>query len=188
MQQRTTEREDVIHNGFNVTQLGATIGAIQENPPLAKFQFRAANDWDQRLHSQATIESFYGTGQEMRHSAPFVLDADEPQVLLGEDSAANPAEIALAALSACMTSSLIYKASAMGIELSGVQSEYEGDVDLHGFLGLDPTCRSGFNEIRVKFKVKGDIDAATVEELIKTSPIYDSLANPVRIKIEVETA
>ncbi len=46
--------------------------------------------------------------------------------------------------------------------------------------------RSGYREIRVKFKVKGDADKATIQELLRKSPVYDTLANPVKIKIDVE--
>ena len=46
--------------------------------------------------------------------------------------------------------------------------------------------RSGYREIRVKFKVKGDVDEATIQELVRKSPVYDTLANPVKIVIEVE--
>jgi uncharacterized OsmC-like protein len=38
----------------------------------------------------------------------------------------------------------------------------------------------------VKFKVKGDVDEATVNELLRKSPVFDTLANPVNIKIAVE--
>ena len=38
----TTEN---IKNGVNVDQLVETIGAVQQNPELAKFQFRSKNNW-----------------------------------------------------------------------------------------------------------------------------------------------
>ncbi len=50
----------------------------------------------------------------------------------------------------------------LGQTVEAIQSEYEGDVDLRGFLDLDPKVRIGCREIRVKFKVKGDLDEATV--------------------------
>jgi uncharacterized OsmC-like protein len=59
-------------------------------------------------------------------------------------------------------------------------------VDLQGYLGTDPNVRNGYREIRVKFKVKGDVDEATARELLAKSPVYDTLANPVKIKIEVK--
>ena len=72
------------------------------------------------------------------------------------------------------------------MNLESIESQYEGDIDLHGLLDLDPNVRSGYREIRVKFKVKGDADEATIQELVRKSPVYDTLANPVKIKIEVE--
>ena len=182
----TTERKEITRNGVNVTKLAATIKAISQQPELAQFKFRARNEWDDGAHNVATIDSFYGVCQEMEHQQPVVMHADEPPVLLGQDRGANPVEFVLAGLSSCMTTTLAYHAAGRGLNLESVESEYEGDIDLHGLLDLDPNVRSGYREIRVKFKVKGDADEATIQELVRKSPVYDTLANPVRIKIEVE--
>jgi uncharacterized OsmC-like protein len=182
----TTAPKETILNGVNVTKLGQTIEAVKQNTEIAQFKFRARNQWDVGAHNQATLEGFYGACQEMEHKAPFKLDADEPLVLLGQEKSPNPAEYVLAGLSACMTTALAYNAAARGLKIDDISSEYEGDVDLRGFLGIDPNVRPGYREIRVKFKVKGDLDEATVQELVRSSPVLDTLANPVRIKIEVE--
>lgn len=179
---------ETIRNGVNVTKLGQTVDAIAQQPEIAQFKFRARNEWDTGGQNSATIDTFYGACQEMSHREPFVMDADEPPVLLGEDTGANPAEFVLAGLSGCMTTTLAYHAASRGLEIEEMSSEFEGDVDIHGMLDLDPNVRSGFREIRAKFKVKGDIDEETVKELVRKSPIYDTLANPVRIVIEVEKA
>jgi uncharacterized OsmC-like protein len=50
----------------------------------------------------------------------------------------------------------------------------------------DARCTDNLDRHRVKFKVKGDLDEATIRELLDKSPVYDTLANPVKIKIEVE--
>jgi len=176
----------MMRNGVNVTALGATIKAIQQQPELAQFKFRARNQWDIGAHNVATVDSFYGTCQEMEHKPPFTMHADEHPVLLGEDKGANPVEFVLAGLSGCMTTTLAYHSAGRGLNLESVESEYEGDIDLHGLLDLDPNVRSGYREIRVKFRVKGDADEATIQELLRKSPVYDTLANPVKIKIEVE--
>jgi uncharacterized OsmC-like protein len=178
--------QEIVRNGVNVTRLGETIKAVRQDPALAQFKFRARNQWDTGGHNQATVDTFYGTCREMEHKQPFVMDADEPAVLLGEDNGANPVEFVLAGLSGCMTTTLAYHAAGRGFEIEEISSEFEGDIDLHGLLDLDPAVRSGYREIRVKFRVKGDIDEATVHELVRKSPVYDTLANPVRIKIEVE--
>jgi uncharacterized OsmC-like protein len=182
----TPDIQETVLNGVNVTRLGQTIEAIRQKPELADFKFRARNQWDQGIHTVATISDFYGTCQELEHKAPFVLDADEPAVLLGGDTGAGAAEYVLAALSACLTGTLVYHASARGLKIEDIRSEYEGDADLRGFLDLDPKVRNGYSEIRVKFKVKGDLDEATVREFLSKSPVYDTLANPVKVKIDVQ--
>jgi uncharacterized OsmC-like protein len=182
----TTEIQDTVINGVNVTRLGQTIEAIRQTPELANFKFRVRNQWDRGAHNVATISDFHGTCRDLQHKVPFVLHADEPPVLLGGDAGAGAGEYVLAGLSACLTGTLAYHASARGLKIENIQSEYEGDVDLRGFLDLDPNVRNGYREIRVKFKVKGDLDEATVRELLSKSPMYDTLANPVRIKIDIQ--
>jgi uncharacterized OsmC-like protein len=186
MQTTTRQNTETILNGVNVTRLGQTIEAIQSRPELAQFKFRARNQWDIGGHNQATVDTFHGVCQELEHKQPFTFDADEPAVLLGEDNGANPVEFVLAGLSGCMTTTLAYHAASRGLKIEEIRSEYEGDIDLQGLLGLDPNVRSGYREIRVKFKVKGDADEATIQELVRKSPVYDTLRNPVMIKIEVE--
>lgn len=181
-----TAPKDVIRNGVNVTKLEATIKAVGQQPELAGFKFRARNEWDTGGHNVATVDTFYGTSQEMEHKQPFVMHADEPAVLLGEDNGANPVEFVLAGLSGCMTTTLAYHSAGRGLNIESIESQYEGDLDLRGLLDLDPKVRPGYREIRVKFKVKGDVDEQTVQELVRKSPVYDTLANPVKIKIEVE--
>jgi uncharacterized OsmC-like protein len=186
MRTMTAINQDTLVNGVNVTKLGQIIESVKQQPEIGQFQFRARNQWDNGTHNVATIDTFYGACQEMEHKQPIEMHADEPAILLGEDTGANPAEFVLAGLSACMTSSLVYHAAGRGLKLDEISSEFEGDVDLQGFLGTDPKVRSGYREIRVKFKVKGDADEATIRELLGKSPVYDSLANPVKIKVEVE--
>jgi uncharacterized OsmC-like protein len=81
---------------------------------------------------------------------------------------------------------LAYHAAGRGLKIEGISSEFEGDIDLQGLLDLSPEVRPGYREIRVKFKVKGDVDEETIQQLVRKSPVYDTLANPVKIKIEVE--
>ncbi len=182
----TTTTEETTLNGVNVTRLRQTIEAIRQQPELAEFQFRAQNQWIDGGHNQARIDGFYGTCQEIERPMGFVFDADEPPVLLGQDQGANPVEFVLAGLSGCMTTTLAYHAAGRGHRIDAISSEFEGDLDLHGLLDLDPNTRSGYREIRVKFKVKGDIDEATIHELVRKSPVFDIVSNPVPIKIVVE--
>ena len=175
-------------NGINVDRLGDTIEGIQKNPALATSQFRATNRWISGGHNRSSIQGFYAAGQEdTTRSKPFVLDADEPPVLLGEDHGANPVEFVLHALAACLTTGLVYHAAARGIRVESVESKLEGDLDLQGFLGLSDKVRRGFKEIRAQFKVKSDATAEQLKELTRFSPVHDIVTNPVPVSISVET-
>ena len=57
-------------NGVDTPKLFATINVVKDNPPLAKFQFRAKNRWVGGTHSRGTIETFYGAGSEQAHQNP----------------------------------------------------------------------------------------------------------------------
>ena len=173
-------------NGVNVDQLFETIGAIKNTPSMAKFKFRARNEWLDGGHNQSTIKDFYGAGREDTRREAFVFDADEPAVLLGEDHGANPVEYVLHALAACLTTALVYHAAARGIKVEEVESELEGDLDIQGMLGVSDKVRKGYQNIRVNLKVKSDAPAETLTELCQFSPVFDIVSNPVPGSVRVE--
>ena len=181
-----------IVNGVDVDRLAGTIEHISADPTLARFQFRARNQWIDGGHNRTTIKGFYGAGQEDTSRAePFVLDADEPPLLLGENQGPNAGEYLLQALAACLTGTIVYHAAARGIALQGLECTIEGDADLQGFLGLDETVRPGFQQIRVAFKAEGDFDDEQLAELARLanySPVRDTVSNPVPVAIEVTRA
>lgn len=180
-----------IINGVNVDQLSGTVDIIKEKPGIAKFNFRAQNIWLDGGLNRTTVKDFYGAGQEdTSRTKPFVYDADEPSVLLGEDRGANPVEYVLTALAGCLTTSLVYHAAAQGIKLDEVESKLEGNLDLHGFLGLSDKVRNGYENIRVTFRVKGDVPEEKLEELVKLaqkrSPVFDIVSHPVPVSVQLE--
>src|SRR5262249_15803296 len=153
-------------NGVDLDRLYGTIEHISAEPTLARFQFRARNQWIDGGHNRTTIQGFYGAGQEdTSRSEPFVVDAGEPPVLLGDNGAPKGGEYVLQGLAACLTGTIVYHAAARGIALEGLECTIEGDVDLHGFLGLDDNVRPGYQGIRVAFKASGDFDDEQLAEL-----------------------
>ena len=85
-----------------------------------------------------------------------------------------------------MTTSMAYHAAARGIKLDEVESTLEGDLDLHGFLGLSEGVRPGYENIRVIFKVKGDGSAEELARLIDYSPVFDVVSKSVPVSVRVE--
>lgn len=177
-------------NGVDIKRLTDTIQAVKADPSLGQFKFRAVNEWIDCGHNRSTIKDFYGVGQEdTSRTLPFVMDNDEPDVLLGNDNGANPVEYVLHALAGCITTTLVYHAAARGIHVESVSSSYEGDLDLSGFLGLDPNVRRGYQNIRVTFDIQGDLTPTQKQELLdlgmKFSPVFDIVSNPVQIDVKL---
>jgi uncharacterized OsmC-like protein len=179
-----------IINGVNVDDLMQTVDAVKADPTVAKFRFRLHNEWLEGGHNRSTLNEFYGAGQQQQRSKSFLIDADEPIVLLGRDQAPNPAEYFLSALAACVTSALVYHAAARGIKIEGVESQVEGDVDVRGFLGLDENVRKGFQNIRIAFAIHADVTDEQFEELASLgtnfSPIFDSVTKGVPVTVRTE--
>jgi uncharacterized OsmC-like protein len=177
-------------NGVNVDQLMGTIDAIKQNPALARFQFRAHNEWLGGGHSRTSIQGFYGAGQEDRsRSRPFMLEGDEPPVLLGDNAAPNAVEATLHALASCLAVGFIYNAAARGIHVEHLSFDLEGDLDLRAFLGLSQEVRPGYEKIRLTYQVKSDAPRKQIEELCdyvqKTSPVLDMIRNPVPVTVKL---
>ncbi len=176
-------------NGVDLGRLSGTIDAVAADPALARFQFRARNHWIDGGYSRTTIQGFYGAGQEdATRTEPFTVDSDEPPVLLGQNRAPNTVEYVLHALAACVSGTIVYHAAARGIALDGVETTIEGDLDLHGFLGLDSSVRPGYEQIRVTITVTGDFDDdqfAELASLTRYSPVRDIVSNPVPVAIDL---
>ncbi len=183
--------QEKVLNGVNVDQVFSTIDRIKEKPEIAKFSFRARNSWVSGTHNRATVKDFYGALQEDDSRAPLVFEIDEPPVLCGRNKGANPVEYLLVALSGCLTTSLIAHASVRGMEIRNVESRYEGELDLQGFLGISEEVPVGYKKIDIYFKIDADLSDAQKLELIemakKYSPVYNSIANPVPVSVKLDT-
>jgi uncharacterized OsmC-like protein len=179
-----------IRNGVDSAQMYGTLDAIKADPSLGTFQFRATNQWIDGAHNRSTIKAFYGAGQEDGSRAEaFTLDAGEPAVLLGVDTGPNPAEFLLHALAACLTTTLVYVATARKVHLTEIESTLEGDMDVRGALGLSDEVRNGFSRIRVSFKIKGDAPPEKLRELVERaqarSAVFDMVTNGVPVEVGV---
>jgi uncharacterized OsmC-like protein len=179
-----------VRNGVNITQLVDTIEAIKKEPSLAKFQFRAHTTWDGGGRCHTNIQGFTGAGQEdTSRTAPFTLVGDEPPVLLGGNAGPNAVEAALHALASCLSVGFIYNAATTGIDVTSLEFELAGDIDLLGFLGLSEQVRPGYGNIAVRYRVQANAPREKLEELCdyvqRTSPVLDIIRNPVPVTVEL---
>lgn len=173
-------------NGIDVGQLVGTIEALKRDEALGSFTFRAKSVWQNGTHNTGSIRGFTHAGAEdTTRDEPFVMEGDEPPVLLGENRGPNAVELLVQALGFCYAVGFIANAAARGIDVTSLEYEIEGDLDVHAFLGL-PGPRPGFSEIRVTGTVSSS-NASTeqLDELCQyvqeTSPVRDTLANAVPV-------
>jgi uncharacterized OsmC-like protein len=185
--QSAPEVADGMVNGIHMETLLGTVNAIEQEPELGASKFRASNVWLGGNRNQSTITGFYGAKQEIAHKQKFVLDADEPPILAGNDDGANPVEHLLNALAACVTTSMVAHAAVRGIRIQELESELEGDIDLRGFLGLAEDVAKGFTDIRIKFKVKTDEqNLERLKRLTAFSPVLNTITQGAAVDIQVE--
>ena len=174
-------------NGIHMETLQGTVNAIEQEPDLGQCKFRARNKWLGGNHNCTTITGFYGAKREIAHKQQFELHADEPPILAGNDDGVNPVEHLLTALAACVTTSMVAHAAVRGIHIEELESELEGDMDLRGFLGLSKDVPKGFTEIRIKFKVKADVDnMERLKRLTAYSPVFNTITQGANVDIQVE--
>lgn len=180
-------------NGVDLDGLGGTIAAVLADASLARFQFRAQNRWIDGALNRTQIQGYFGAGEEhVTRRVPFVYDNDEPPVLLGQDLGANPVEYLLHALAGCLTTSLVYHAANLGIEVYTIETFFEGDLDLRGFLGIDPTVRPGYQRLRVRFRVDAEGGSEVARHLLQIakdrSPVFDMLNRGIDLDVGLERA
>jgi uncharacterized OsmC-like protein len=174
-------------NGLDLDILHETIKAVKQNPELGKCRFRAINKWIEGDHNRTTISDYFAAGEERTHKRSYEVDADEPSMLAGGDEAPNPTEHLLSALAGCMTTSLVVHAAARGIQIEELESEVEGDIDLRGFLGLSDDTPKGYTNIRMKLRVKADVDnLERIKRLAEYSPTFNTLIHGVNVDFQVE--
>jgi uncharacterized OsmC-like protein len=82
---------------------------------------------------------------------------------------------------------MVAHAAVRGIQIEELESELEGDLDLRGFLGLSSDVPKGFTDIRVRFKVKADVDnMERLRRLAEYSPVFNTITQGAHVDIQVD--
>ena len=178
-------------NGIDVNQLLATVNAIKENPEIARFQFRSETEWVNGGQSRSRVQGFFGAGTEdSSRKEPFIIEGDEPPVLLGSNTGPNAVEAILASIGSCLAVGFVYNAAAQGINVKSLMFTIKGDIDLHGFLGLSEEIRPGYQNISISYRINSDAKREKIEELCeyvqRTSPVLDIVRNGLPVSVTLE--
>ncbi len=174
-------------NGIDVDALAGVIRDVREDPAKGIVEFRVQSAWRGQTRSETTVESYRIGGQEVRRR--FQLQVDEPCELLGENTAPNPQELLMTALNACIMVGYVVGASVEGITLEKVEIETHGQLDLRGFLGIDPGVRPGYESIQYTVRLKGNGSEEQFRKIhdtvCRTSPNYFNVSQPIRIDAQL---
>lgn len=166
----TTETVKTTKNKQLEQSLLNLIKGIQEDPAQADATFRAKSRLEEGFLAQVNIRDFS-------------FESDEPEELGGTNQGPNPVEYVLGAFAACQEIVIKAYATVLGIDVSSVQVEVEGDLDLHGFLNLTEE-RAGFTSVNYKTTINTtETDTVKLKQLEELSvtrcPVLDIIKNPV---------
>jgi uncharacterized OsmC-like protein len=174
-------------NGIDTEALARLVGEIKADHRKGIAGFRVATDWKGGMRSDTRVDSWSLGGRRIPHE--FRIGIDEPTELCGGDSRANPQEYLLAAMNSCMLNTFVAVCALQGVELESLTFEAEGELDLRGFLGIDPGVKPGYEEIRYTIRVKGSGNAEQYEKahqaMRQLSPNYFNMANGIRLRSQV---
>lgn len=166
-------------NGLDVSKLMSVVETVKQNWEAGRTVWKASTKWD-------------GAFKVSSSSREFSSKFDEPELLCGTNTAANPVEMVLQAYGACLTIGYVMNAAVRGIKIDELQIELDGEIDLPGFLGLEAPENlkmdklPGFKTVTANVKIKSDADRKTIQDLfnhvVSTSPVGITLSRPVAVK------
>jgi uncharacterized OsmC-like protein len=171
-------------NGLNTDAIRTAVDTISRDPSHAKTHWQVASYWRGGFRSDTRVTQGVIGGQPV--AKDFTIRVDEPLQLFGTNQYANPQEHLLAALNSCMIVGYSALCALEGIELEELQIDTEGDIDLRGFLGIDPTVKPGYDQLRYTVRIKGNATPEQFEKIhrsvMATSPNYFNLATAIPLK------
>jgi uncharacterized OsmC-like protein len=181
--QMKTAKANVV-NGIDVDDLFALIEGVRRNAETGKTNWRVTTTWQGQTRSRAQVEGFGIGGEQVPRQ--FSIDIDEPCEPGGSNRFANPQEHLLAALNACMMVGYVAQCAVRGIALESLEIETDGEIDLRGFLGIDPAVSAGYENLSYVVRIKGsgtkEEFAAIHQSVMATSPNFYNVSRPVALK------
>jgi uncharacterized OsmC-like protein len=184
MSTQTKTPEPTVVNGINVDALLALIESVRSDAAQGKTRWRVTSLWQGQTQSRARVDGFEIGGAHI--SRQFSIDIDEPSELGGSNRFANPQEYLLAALNACMMVGYAAQCALRGITLAKLEIETRGEIDLRGFLGIDPAVTPGYDKLTYVVRIKGSGTREQFAEIHKavmaTSPNFYNLSESVGLE------
>ena len=169
---------ETLPNGVNATAVVDFARQLLDEPPAGGTPFRAEVRWRGGFRNEIHVRDLPPTF------------ADEPEVLGGTDTAANPVEQVLGALGACLAIGYTAGAVARGITIDDLRIELDGNIDLPVFFGL-ADGHAGYQRVDARVYLRTDAPVEAIEALhadvVRTSPVGNTLERPAAVHIGLVT-
>lgn len=178
-----TQPQTDLLNGVNLPVLHKLLDNVKRDRANGATEWGVTTRWIDGAVSETEVTGCKIGGKTIERK--FKFRTDEPLELGGGNSHANPQEYLMGAFNACMMVGYVALSSLHGIELESVEIETKGEIDLRGFLGIDPSVKPGYDSIHYTVTIRGNGTAEQFrmihETVIKTSPNRFNLASPIRV-------
>jgi uncharacterized OsmC-like protein len=170
------------------TALTGCLAPIDKDGLAALAEKGKANpDVIRTLKCRTVAEGRFRHANYVRDLPPHIVD--EPPGLLGDDTAPNPSEAALAALGTCIAVGIHANAVFHGITINKLELELEGDLNISAVWGVGDLSEKpvGFTDVRVKVCLESDASTeqanALVAHVTKWSPVANTFIRPVNLDV-----
>lgn len=170
-------------NGIDVAALKSAIAGIEADPDAGQTRWRVRSEWRGGTRTDHFVDGVDIGGATIERQ--FQIQIDEPCELCGTNRFANPQEYLMAATNACMMVGYSTVAAVMGVTLTRLELEITGDIDLRGFLDIDPTVPRGYERMHYTVRIAGDgtpEQFRKIHEVVqRTSPNYYNITHPIEL-------
>ena len=167
---------EILPNGVNAPAVVAFAQRLQAEAPAEGTPFHAEVTWKGGFRNEIRVRDLPATY------------ADEPEILGGTDTAANPVEQVLGALGSCLAIGYAAGATARGITVEDLRIDLTGTIDLPVFFGLKDG-HAGYEAIDVRVRLRTDASpeavAALHADVVRTSPVGHTLQRPAALNVEL---
>jgi uncharacterized OsmC-like protein len=188
-----------IVNGMDVDKLEAFRDALKKDP--VKLGLEATGVWEGHSgRSTVHIGPYKLGGQKIeRPTRHYTIsygawkEVEEVLGFVGPTDRAEPVEMALSAVAACLANSIALNAPRHGIKLEGLEIKVSCDIDpsvLFEVRGPD-SHTSCMPKITTDVKVKGDLtdeQLKTIKRLVSYSPVHGMIEYANRTESRVQRA
>jgi uncharacterized OsmC-like protein len=134
-----------------------TINTLSETPTdLEKSPISISLNWDYGFQ----IHVDYDQNSNRR------MLLDQPKQVGGIDLGANPQEVILTSVAACLMRSFIELVQNQTLDVTSAEIDVNAFVDMHGMLGMDKNVPVKVQDININISIVGSADSSAINDLL----------------------